>query len=319
MAGTNDFKSLATGVGANVLTQAEYEALASLLANGFTSGVADSKTINKVLRQSSFVAEAIAKIIADNNVNALDDGDVATFKANLLAAILGSATTPPQFDNDTSLATTAFVQRALGSLAGASQISTPTTFSAATHCGKQVILNAASQTHTLPPANTFPVGGMMQIIAGNSANTIQVSGSDVINFSGTTASSLVLNLGDSINLISLGGVTWLAASGSHQLKYSALFGSSLAANGYQKLPSGLIIQWGSGTTSAAGVAAVAYPITFPTGTLQSFVSDRSSSAASGSNDIVSCDDGTASGMNVYSISDAGVAKTTNFKWLAIGY
>lgn len=87
MAGTNNFKALATGVAANVLTQAEYEALTTLLANGFTAGVADSKTINKALRQSSFVAEAIAKIIADNNVNALDDGDVATFKTNLLTAI----------------------------------------------------------------------------------------------------------------------------------------------------------------------------------------------------------------------------------------
>lgn len=87
MAGNNNFKVLATGVAANVLTQAEYEALTSLLANGFTAGVADSKTINKALRQSSFVASAVAKIIADNNVNALDDGDVATFKTNLLTAI----------------------------------------------------------------------------------------------------------------------------------------------------------------------------------------------------------------------------------------
>lgn len=90
MAGQNDFKALATGGSANVLTQSQFAALTSLIANGFQAGVADSKTINKVLRQSSFVAEAIAKIISDNNVDALDDGDVATFKAKLIAAILAS-------------------------------------------------------------------------------------------------------------------------------------------------------------------------------------------------------------------------------------
>lgn len=42
------------------------------------------------------------------------------------------------------------------------------------------------------------------------------------------------------------------------------FGSSLSANGYQKLPSGLIIQWGSVTTGAANVASiVTLPIAFP--------------------------------------------------------
>lgn len=40
------------------------------------------------------------------------------------------------------------------------------------------------------------------------------------------------------------------------------FGSSLAANGYQKLPSGLIIQWGVGTFTTAG-SANSFPIAFP--------------------------------------------------------
>lgn len=89
---TNDFLPLATGGGANVVDQATFAALSSLLANGFQSGVANSAQINKVLRQSSFVASAVAKIIADNNVNALDDGDVAGFKTKLIAAIQAQLT-----------------------------------------------------------------------------------------------------------------------------------------------------------------------------------------------------------------------------------
>jgi len=43
----------------------------------------------------------------------------------------------------------------------------------------------------------------------------------------------------------------------------AQFTSSLSGNGYQKLPNGLIIQWGSATTSGGG-ASVSFPIAFPT-------------------------------------------------------
>jgi hypothetical protein len=38
--------------------------------------------------------------------------------------------------------------------------------------------------------------------------------------------------------------------------------ASLSVNGYQKLPSGLIIQWGSATPSG-GVSSVTFPIAFP--------------------------------------------------------
>ena len=39
--------------------------------------------------------------------------------------------------------------------------------------------------------------------------------------------------------------------------------NSKAANGYQKLPSGLILQWGT-YTSATGNATITFPIAFPT-------------------------------------------------------
>lgn len=47
-------------------------------------------------------------------------------------------------------------------------------------------------------------------------------------------------------------------------------GSSLAASGYQKLPSGLILQWGSFTSSGAGTSSVSFPIAFPTACRQVF-------------------------------------------------
>jgi phage-related tail fiber protein len=83
----NDFKALAVGGGANVITQAEFEALATLIANGFTSGVVPSNTWNKIARQSSVIASVVAQYIADSGLNALDNGNTATLLANLKTAI----------------------------------------------------------------------------------------------------------------------------------------------------------------------------------------------------------------------------------------
>ena len=44
--------------------------------------------------------------------------------------------------------------------------------------------------------------------------------------------------------------------------YASVFGASLAANGYQKLPSGLIIQWGAAAFSGSTSVAVTFPIAF---------------------------------------------------------
>ena len=49
----NDFKPFATGAGANVMSQADWEALPALLS-GFTAGKASSAQVNKAIRQSAF-------------------------------------------------------------------------------------------------------------------------------------------------------------------------------------------------------------------------------------------------------------------------
>lgn len=85
--GTNDIKAFAAAGGANVLTQAEYLALAAL-STGFTSGKANSKDVNKALRQATLVAAAMAQFVADKGaVDVLDDGNVAGLATKILSAI----------------------------------------------------------------------------------------------------------------------------------------------------------------------------------------------------------------------------------------
>ncbi|WP_157903214.1 hypothetical protein [Cupriavidus malaysiensis] len=92
----NDFLTFAAGSGANVLTQAQYAALTSLLANGFSAGVAPSAQLNKVWRQSSIMTAVLAQfIVANTGQTAIDDGTTATLLANLATAISVTARQNP--------------------------------------------------------------------------------------------------------------------------------------------------------------------------------------------------------------------------------
>ncbi|MEM8115530.1 hypothetical protein Q4R79_18365, partial [Morganella morganii] len=83
----NEFLPFGTAEGANVLSNQEYEALAAR-HNGFTSGVAKSKELNKVWRQASLIASAVAQFIVDTDQkDLLDTGDFSDIKARLSSAI----------------------------------------------------------------------------------------------------------------------------------------------------------------------------------------------------------------------------------------
>ncbi|MFG0741114.1 hypothetical protein [Providencia sp. TYF-12] len=83
----NEFLPFGIAEGANVLSNQEYERLAARF-NGFISGVAKSKELNTVWRQSSVMSSALAQFIVDSdNKDLLDNGDVASIKNRLVAAI----------------------------------------------------------------------------------------------------------------------------------------------------------------------------------------------------------------------------------------
>lgn len=204
-------------------------------------------------------------------------GSIVTTLLNSLAlkAALASPTftgnpvapTPDQFDNDTSIATTAFVQRALGNLQGYRSLTAPSTLTAG-DCGKRLHLAAAGGFATTLPLVSACAQGAKIIIGNGSgvAMTVQRQGADLLYTPlAATMTTLTLAPGDTLVLENNGG-GWLIYGGSAALQYaSGAFGASLAAAGYQKLPSGLIIQWGNWTANAsAGAAtAVTFPMTFP--------------------------------------------------------
>lgn len=301
-----------TDTGTNLLTQAEYLADAQRPI-GNQPGVARSKLVNKALRQSSLIAAGIAEYIADNQANNVTDTLTPQNIADYLQAAISGAlgVTPPQFDNDTSLATTAFVQRALGNRQGYNVPAPGSSFSAA-DAGKAFGLNGPS-TYTLSSASGLPNGATFDFFAAGNGCVVQASGSDTITTKGgTTVTSLTLNTGDTLSLVRVGPTAWLAISGSAQLKFADVFGSSLAGSGYQKLPSGLIIQWGVLSVAAGGTTLV-LPIGFPSAFTAFSAVDAGNGAYSYGIQITS-----SAGGNVYCRNMGTLINGTCY-WMAVGY
>ncbi|WP_069236715.1 gp53-like domain-containing protein [Burkholderia ubonensis] len=212
--------------------------------------------------------------------NALgNDPSFATTMTNALAqkapiespVFTGAAkgATPGQFDASTRLATTAFVQRYAVQFNGSVTVSANTTLDV-TYVGKLLVVYgaAAATTQTLPALANMAEGATITVVNLSSyAVTLQRAGSsETFAVSGT--STMTLQPGDTITLVAKpSGNLWVQYSGSAQLQTAGSLSSWLAPNGYQKLPSGLIIQWGFAQTSNSGApysTTVTLPLAFPT-------------------------------------------------------
>lgn len=86
---TNEIKTFAGDSGANVVSQSTWAGLTTILANGFTSGVLPSNRLNKVLRQVSLVAAAVAQFVVNQGSNVADNGDHEAL-ADLLASAINA-------------------------------------------------------------------------------------------------------------------------------------------------------------------------------------------------------------------------------------
>lgn len=171
--------------------------------------------------------------------------------------------TAAQFDSDLSLATTAFVQRALGNFSG--QVAVAVTQSLTIADAGKIINASKTIALTLPVGVAGSVGATFQINnAGDGVVTVQAAGGNSLYGIGSgTPRTFVLGPGDCVTIAYVGGNAWYAWGGL-QLGASAAFGSILAGNGFQKLPTGKIRQWGLSPVIASGASVVlTLPIAFP--------------------------------------------------------
>lgn len=182
------------------------------------------------------------------------------------------------------------------------------------------IANPGGFTITLPPAKTVRTGFRLFIVSNSGNNVIQRgNNSDLINLglgSGTGVYNFTMAAGETIVLVANKAGGWYAESGTTMLRFAGMFVSSLGQNGYQKLPNGLILNWGqvAGVPAGGGVH-IAFAATFPNGFLTAFASFVNSggitSAAAGG-----WGNPSGAGMAVFNNGNAGAS---SISYLALGF
>jgi len=225
--------------------------------------------LNAVQEELVAVVEGLGGTLDPEDNGQLFDWLLASFAIKSGAASqLFRAALAAQFDSSSQVATTEFVKRALGNYSGRSALSATTTLTAAAIGNFIGVAAAAPFTVTLPLISQSPAGSRLEFAnQGVALITIARQGADPLNYSdgASIGASFSLYSGDTVILES-NGAAWFMCGGSRALgTASGQFAASTAANGYQKLPSGLIIQWGAFSPSSTPGAAVAvtFPITFP--------------------------------------------------------
>ncbi len=168
------------------------------------------------------------------------------------------------FSDDDSVATTKFVQRALGNYAGQTNYAVNTELTVA-DVGKLSIFTEPNLTATLPGWESVPAGGLITINS-TAGVTVRAKNLESIGTQLGAGGPFVIPAGSRavFRRLLLGG-GWSFEDGDASLKYSPLFSTNGAVTGYMKHPGGAIEQWGQGTTDASGNVYITYPLAFPNG------------------------------------------------------
>ncbi|SDX40101.1 phage tail protein [Pseudomonas sp. NFACC08-1] len=145
-------------------------------------------------------------------------------------ALLGVPTAPtaPVSTNNQQLATTAFVQRALGNHSSVGGLDASTVLTADAF-GRSFIINSANPVNiTLPKASTGFNGGTINLLNVSTGTvTVILQGTDYV--AGIAANQLVLKTMDSITLSTGAGITWYAENGSVSDALSTAFNGGVRA------------------------------------------------------------------------------------------
>jgi hypothetical protein len=145
-----------------------------------------------------------------------------------------------------------------------------------------------------------------------SSGTLDVDDPDTIVPSSVFATYIEYGIPSGVNYFTQRVVP--PATLSNQAVQLGQFPSSISGSGYQKLPSGLIIQWSNPTSSSTtGYTTVTFPIAFPNAML-------ADTALLGNTDLFINGVSATTTTRTYDIQNAsGTYISTNFTYIAIGY
>lgn len=129
---------------------------------------------------------------------------------------------------------------------------------------KLIILGGSTNALTLPSPTSCETGSTLTFMSQGGSTVLTPSASNTLWFKTGYLSSLTISGSDELTLICANSI-WSVVGGSILMSASSYFAKSFSTSGYQKLPTGLILQWGTtGSIDAGSSAAVTFPVTFPT-------------------------------------------------------
>lgn len=144
-------------------------------------------------------------------------------------------------------------------------------------------------------------------VANGGTGTNTLTANNLMVGNGTSSITFIAP-STSDNVLASNGSLWASTA----LSALGVFGKSLTSNGYQKLPGGIILQWGKYTTAVTNAAtAITFPIAFPTACLQVNPGQNGTSYSQFAPSATSI---TTTGCSIYNNSIGQVVT-----WLAIGY
>lgn len=285
----------------NMQTDAVYSA-SSFRAQGAQTGIASSSAFNKLIYQLSTMTTALADMMVAKGYT-IDDASLTTLTTQLenimtLADMSSYATVASLLD---------YIKKE------AVVIKTSSYIILTTDMYKTLEANSSGTlTFTLPAYTTVANGAWIKI---------KNVGTGVLTLSGLIdgAASKDLNQYEEITVYS-DGVSW---RGKVIASTSVLsFDASLTENGYQKLPSGLIMQWGKygSDITAEGEVSFTFPISYPTSCLNVIAVARNSDSSDVNNIYMQIVSMLTTGATLRAQTETATGvKCNGFYWQAIGY
>ena len=217
-----------------------------------------------------------------------------------------------------------------------------------TFTGTPTAPTAAPGTNTTQIATTAfvtNVAGSLGTMASQNANNVAITGGSIAGItdltvadggtgaSSITANSVILGNGASTlsgnlvapsttgNVLTSNGTTWASTAPSVSSASFTGANQNLAAAGYQKLPGGLIMQWGTGgpLSGRDQIQARTFSIAFPTACLSISLTRTGPVSNSGGDkrDSAYVSGVSTTGFTIY--SDYENISNVTYSWLAFGY
>jgi hypothetical protein len=300
MSGSHNFQQWNSGA-INQDTDAQYTVDAQRVSGAANPSIFPSLTANKLYFQITTFVTAFAQSLA-NKGYVLSDVNLANLEAVLANVVtVSDLVTALMLYAPILNPTFTGIPRAPTAASGDNS----TTIASTAFVKEQGYLNAISGAMVVAALGFAPVqqgGG-----AGQSGNKIYIGW-------GTDG-----HIHAQIDSTDFGGIAFVSDLAAYAT-LASLAGSA-ASNGYQRLSSGIIVQWGSILASTSGATTITFPIAFPTGLLNTVASCADGAGPT----VANCFGGTTTGFqaNAWSQTSTGAPtwqRTARFiEWTCIGY